>query len=158
MYPNVSLLINGTWTAAAAGRAIELACSSPIRFLVQEQAYGAFVEKFTQAIRATKVGDGLESGTQMGPLANPRRVAAMKALIGDAVKRGARVRTGGHRIGYKASFLEPTVLTEVPKDARIMNNEEPFGPVALITPFRSFGDAVTEANRLPYGVVSQAGL
>jgi succinate-semialdehyde dehydrogenase/glutarate-semialdehyde dehydrogenase len=131
------------------------ACTSPIRFSVQEQAYGAFVEKFTQAIHATKVGDGLESGTQMDPLANPRRVVAMETLFGDAVKRGARVRTGGHRIGNKGKFFEPTVLTDVPKDARIMN-EEPFGPVALIAPFGSFDDAVTEANRLPYGLAAYA--
>jgi succinate-semialdehyde dehydrogenase / glutarate-semialdehyde dehydrogenase len=131
------------------------ACTSPIRFLVQEKINGAFVERFTQAIHATKVGNGLESGIQMGPLANPRRVAAMEALIGDAVKRGARLRTGGHRIGNKGNFFEPTVLTDVPKDARIMN-EEPFGPVALIAPFRSFDDAVTEANRLPYGLAAYA--
>jgi succinate-semialdehyde dehydrogenase/glutarate-semialdehyde dehydrogenase len=131
------------------------ACTSPIRFLVQEKIYGAFVERFTQAIHATKVGNGLESGIQMGPLANPRRVTAMEALIGDAVKRGARLRTGGHRIGNKGNFFEPTVLTDVPKDARIMN-EEPFGPVALIAPFRSFDDAVTEANRLPYGLAAYA--
>ena len=130
-------------------------CVSPTRFLVQEAVYGDFVEKFTAAVGATKVGDGMESGTQMGPLANPRRIAAMEALIGDAVERGARVRTGGHRLGNKGNFFEPTVLTDVPQDARIMN-EEPFGPVALIAPFGSFEDAVTEANRLPFGLAAYA--
>ncbi len=130
-------------------------CVSPTRFLVQEAVYGDFVEKFTASIAATKVGDGMESGTQMGPLANPRRIAAMEALIGDAVERGARIRTGGHRIGNKGNFFEPTVLTDVPLDARIMN-EEPFGPVALIAPFGSFEDVVTEANRLPFGLAAYA--
>jgi succinate-semialdehyde dehydrogenase / glutarate-semialdehyde dehydrogenase len=130
-------------------------CVSPTRFLVQEAVYGDFVEKFTAAVAATKIGDGMESGTQMGPLANPRRIAAMEALIGDAVERGARIRTGGHRIGNKGNFFEPTVLTDVPQDARIMN-EEPFGPVALIAPFGRFEDAVTEANRLPFGLAAYA--
>jgi succinate-semialdehyde dehydrogenase/glutarate-semialdehyde dehydrogenase len=131
------------------------ACTAPTRFLVQERIYGVFVEKFTKALHATQVGDGLETDTQMGPLANPRRLAAMEALIGDAVKRGARVQTGGHRIGKQGNFFEPTVLTDVPQDAQIMN-EEPFGPVALIAPFSSFDEVVTEANRLPYGLAAYA--
>ena len=130
-------------------------CISPTRFLVQEPVYDAFVEQFTARVKAAKVGDGLESGTTMGPLANPRRIAAMESFIGDAAKHGARVRTGGNRIGNKGNFFEPTVLTDVPLDARIMN-EEPFGPVAVISRFGSFDDAVTEANRLPFGLASYA--
>jgi succinate-semialdehyde dehydrogenase / glutarate-semialdehyde dehydrogenase len=130
-------------------------CISPTRFLVQEKVYDSFVGKFTEAVRATRVGDGLEGTTQMGPLANPRRIAAMETLIGDAAKKGAAIRAGGHRIGNKGNFFEPTVLTDVPTDARIMN-EEPFGPVAVIKPFRSFDDVVAEANRLPYGLAAYA--
>jgi succinate-semialdehyde dehydrogenase / glutarate-semialdehyde dehydrogenase len=130
-------------------------CVSPTRFLVQEKVYKTFVGKFTEAVKATKVGDGLEKGTQMGPLANPRRIAAMEALIGDAVQKGASLETGGHRIGNKGNFYEPTVLSEVPTNARIMN-EEPFGPVAVVTPFTSFDDVVAEANRLPYGLAAYA--
>jgi succinate-semialdehyde dehydrogenase/glutarate-semialdehyde dehydrogenase len=106
-------------------------------------------------VKRAKVGDGLEAGTTMGPLANPRRITAMETLIGDAVRHGAEVRTGGNRIGNKGNFFEPTVLTNVPRDARIMN-EEPFGPVAVISPFRGFDDVVQEANRLPYGLASYA--
>ncbi|MGH7058332.1 MAG: aldehyde dehydrogenase family protein, partial [Acetobacteraceae bacterium] len=102
-----------------------------------------------------KVGDGLESGTTMGPLANTRRIAAMDSLLGDARKNGAKVHTGGNRIGNKGNFYEPTVLTDVPREARIMN-DEPFGPVAIISPFRGIDDAVAEANRLPYGLASYA--
>jgi succinate-semialdehyde dehydrogenase/glutarate-semialdehyde dehydrogenase len=130
-------------------------CISPTRFLVQEPVYKQFVESFVGNIKKAKVGDGLEPGTTMGPLANTRRITAMETLIGDAEKNGAKVQTGGHRIGNKGNFFEPTVLTDVPLDARIMN-EEPFGPVAVISPFRSFEDAVTEANRLPYGLASYA--
>src|SRR5271169_1810542 len=89
-------------------------CVSPTRFLVQEAVYGDFVEKFTAAVKAARIGDGMESSTQMGPMANPRRIAAMEAFIGDAVQKGASLKTGGHRIGNKGNFFEPTVLPEVP--------------------------------------------
>jgi succinate-semialdehyde dehydrogenase / glutarate-semialdehyde dehydrogenase len=130
-------------------------CVSPTRVLVQERVYDRFVEGFVQHSKAVKVGDGLEAGTTMGPMANPRRIAAMEAFIGDAAQRGATIRTGGNRIGNKGNFFEPTVITDVPMEARVMT-EEPFGPLAIISPFSSFDDAVTEANRLPYGLASYA--
>ena len=130
-------------------------CVSPTRLLVQEKVYDAFVEKFTANLKAVKIGDGLDKDTRMGPMANPRRIAAMEAFIGDATQHGARLGVGGNRIGNKGNFYEPTVLTEVPKEARIMN-EEPFGPVAVISPFRGFDDVVAEANRLPYGLAAYA--
>ncbi len=130
-------------------------CISPTRLLVQERIYDQFVGKFTEAVKAAKVGDGMQRDTRMGPMANPRRIAAMEAFIGDAVQHGATLKTGGNRIGNKGNFFEPTVLTEVPKDSRIMN-EEPFGPVAVISPFSNFDDVVTEANRLPYGLAAYA--
>ena len=130
-------------------------CVSPTRVLVQERVYDQFVQGFVKHSTALKVGDGLDSGTTMGPMANARRIAAMETFIGDATQHGAKVQTGGHRIGNKGNFFEPTVLTDVPKDARVMN-EEPFGPLAVISPFSSFDEAVTEANRLPYGLASYA--
>ena len=130
-------------------------CVSPTRVLVQERVYDQFVTGFVQHSGSVKVGDGLESGTTMGPMANPRRVTAMETFIGDATQRGATVRIGGHRIGNKGNYFEPTVLTGVPKDARVMN-EEPFGPLAVIAPFGTFDEVVTEANRLPYGLASYA--
>jgi succinate-semialdehyde dehydrogenase / glutarate-semialdehyde dehydrogenase len=130
-------------------------CIAPTRFLVQEKVYDDFVDRFTAHAKAVKVGDGLDKDTRMGPMANPRRIAAMEAFIADAVQKGARLRTGGHRIGNKGNFFEPTVLTEVPKDARVMN-EEPFGPLAVISPFVSFDEVVEEANRLPYGLAAYA--
>jgi succinate-semialdehyde dehydrogenase / glutarate-semialdehyde dehydrogenase len=130
-------------------------CVSPTRMLVQERVYNQFVNGFVRHSQSVKVGDGLEAGTMMGPTANPRRITAMETFIGDATQHGASVRTGGHRIGNKGNFFEPTVLTDVPKDARIMN-EEPFGPVAVISPFSTFEEVVSEANRLPYGLASYA--
>ena len=130
-------------------------CISPTRLLVQEKVYEQFVDRFVGYAKTVKVGDGLAQGTTMGPLANTRRVTAMEGFIGDAVQHGANVRTGGNRIGNKGNFFEPTVLTDVSKEARVMN-EEPFGPLAVIAPFSSFDDVVAEANRLPYGLASYA--
>ncbi len=130
-------------------------CVSPTRMLVQESVYESFVDKFVTMTKSVKVGDGLEAGTNMGPLANSRRVTGMEGFIADAVKTGAQLRTGGSRIGNKGNFFEPTVLTDVPRDARVMT-EEPFGPLAIINSFRSFDDVVEEANRLPYGLAAYA--
>jgi succinate-semialdehyde dehydrogenase/glutarate-semialdehyde dehydrogenase len=130
-------------------------CVSPTRMLVQEPVYESFVEKFIALAKTTKVGDGMDESTQMGPLANGRRVEAMEMFIADATAKGAKVRTGGKRMGNKGYFFEPTVLTDVPMDARIMS-EEPFGPVALIAPFKTFEGVVAEANRLPYGLAAYA--
>jgi succinate-semialdehyde dehydrogenase/glutarate-semialdehyde dehydrogenase len=130
-------------------------CVSPTRFLVHETVYGAFVDKFVAAAQGLKVGSGLDPETRMGPLANSRRVEAMEMFVADAVSKGARVETGGKRIGNKGFFFEPTVLTDVPLDARIMN-EEPFGPIAPIASFRDYDAVVKEANRLPYGLAAYA--
>jgi succinate-semialdehyde dehydrogenase / glutarate-semialdehyde dehydrogenase len=130
-------------------------CVSPTRMLVQEKVYERFVDGFIAHTQKLKVGDGLDSGTNMGPLANARRITAMESFIGDAQQKGATVRTGGSRIGNKGNFFEPTVLTDVPLEARVMR-EEPFGPLAIISPFRGFDDVVTEANRLPFGLASYA--
>jgi len=130
-------------------------CVSPTRFLVQEGVYNKFVDKFVDATKALKVGNGLDASSTMGSLANPRRSSAMEMHVDDAAKHGGKIRTGGHRIGKEGNFFEPTVITEVPNDAHAMNNE-PFGPVAMINPFRTFDDAVQEANRLPFGLAAYA--
>jgi succinate-semialdehyde dehydrogenase/glutarate-semialdehyde dehydrogenase len=123
--------------------------------LVEEPVYEEFVAGFTKAAAAIKVGNGMDPATVMGPLANERRLAAMQALVADGVKCGAKVTTGGERIGNKGYFFAPTVLRDVPLNARAMN-EEPFGPVALMRPFGTIEEALQEANRLPYGLASYA--
>ncbi len=130
-------------------------CISPTRFLVQEGVYDSFVEQFAANAKALKVGNGLDKDSRMGALANPRRTKAMEATLEDAGKRGARLVTGGHAIGDKGNFWEPTVVAELPNDAKAMN-EEPFGPIAIINPFKTFDDAVKEANRLPFGLAAYA--
>jgi len=130
-------------------------CVSPTRFIVQDKLYGDFVEAFTEKAKALKVGDGLEKGVNMGPLANTRRLDAIDAMVRDAVERGAKLKTGGERIGNRGYFYAPTVLADVPDDAKVMN-DEPFGPVAPIVRFESFDEAVHQANRLPYGLAGYA--
>src|SRR5262245_28289805 len=128
-------------------------CVAPTRFLVQDKLYEPFVDKFVAAAKAIKVGNGQDPTTEMGPLANPRRIPALEGMIQDAVRRGAELRTGGNRIGNRGYFFEPTVLTGVPQEARAMN-EEPFGPIALISSFTEHEEAIAEANRLPYGLAA----
>lgn len=130
-------------------------CISPTRFLVQSRVFDAFVNEFVQATEAMKVGNGLDAHSNMGPLANERRMAAMHNMVEDACKQGAILRCGGHRIGTQGNFYEPTVLTHVPLSAQAMNTE-PFGPLALINPFEEIEDAVKEANRLPFGLAAYA--
>lgn len=130
-------------------------CIAPTRLLVQDRVYKDFVGRFTDAAKAVKVGNGLDPDSKMGPLANPRRVTAVEGFVQDAVGKGGKLAAGGHRIGNKGYFFEPTVVTDVPNDARAMN-EEPFGPLALISPFSTFDEAAEEANRLPYGLASYA--
>ena len=130
-------------------------CIAPTRFLVHEDVRADFVAALTRHAQALKVGDGLAEGTTMGPLANPRRVAAMADFLGDAVQAGATVCTGGERIGEVGNFFAPTVLDNVPTSARIFN-EEPFGPVASVRGFTRLEDAIAESNRLPYGLAAYA--
>jgi succinate-semialdehyde dehydrogenase/glutarate-semialdehyde dehydrogenase len=130
-------------------------CTSPTRFMVHEKIYDNFLESFTNSARRLKLGDGLDPDTSMGPLANDRRVQAMEMFVADAAGKGAKVVTGGKRPGNRGNFFEPTVLTDVPLDARIMS-EEPFGPVVPIARYSDLDSALTEANRLPYGLAAYA--
>ncbi|MEO8113337.1 MAG: NAD-dependent succinate-semialdehyde dehydrogenase [Phenylobacterium sp.] len=144
-----------TVMAASKFRNAGQVCVSPTRFYVQEGVYERFVDSFVTRAKAVVVGDGLDPATGMGPMANPRRPDAMERLIGEAVGKGATLRAGGERIGNQGCFYAPSVLADVPLEADIMN-EEPFGPVALMNPFRTEADAIEAANRLPYGLAAYA--
>ncbi len=130
-------------------------CTAPTRFIVQDRVHDTFVESFVAAAKAIRVGNGLEDGTQMGPLANPRRLEALESLVADATAKGATVAAGGKRIGNRGFFFEPTVLTHLPEDADVIN-VEPFGPIAPVIRFSAFEEAIEVANRLPYGLCSYA--
>ena len=130
-------------------------CIAPTRFLVHESIRGDFIAALAGYAQGLKVGDGLAEGTQMGPLANPRRISAMTEVMQDAVQQGATVATGGARIGDAGNFFAPTVLVDVPLDAKVFN-DEPFGPVAAVRSFNTLQEAIAEANRLPYGLAGYA--
>jgi succinate-semialdehyde dehydrogenase/glutarate-semialdehyde dehydrogenase len=130
-------------------------CISPTRFYVQEPVYDRFLKRFTEYAQGLKLGDGLEKGTTMGPLANARRLDAMEMFVNDARDRGGKIVTGGKRHGNQGYFFEPTVITDVPDDCKIMT-EEPFGPVAPIVRFKTFDEVVERANALPFGLASYA--
>jgi succinate-semialdehyde dehydrogenase/glutarate-semialdehyde dehydrogenase len=130
-------------------------CVSPTRFYVQEGIYDKFVAAFTERVRKVNVGDGLLETSHMGPMANPRRPAAIEKFVADAASHGGKVHVGGERHGKEGHFFQPTVIADVPLQAKIMN-EEPFGPVAVMAPFKTFDEAVEQANRLPYGLAAYA--
>lgn len=130
-------------------------CIAPTRFYVQDSVTDEFVEKFTAGAKAIKVGNGFDADTRMGPLANQRRLDAMERLVADAVAQGGKLLTGGKRIGNEGFLYEPTVLVDVPETAQIMN-DEPFGPVAIISRFEDLSDGIAKANRLPFGLAAYA--
>ncbi|RJY09787.1 NAD-dependent succinate-semialdehyde dehydrogenase [Aurantiacibacter aquimixticola] len=130
-------------------------CVSPTRFLVQENVFERFRDGFVERAKKLTVGNGLDKGVDIGPMANARGRDNIGRLIADATEHGANLLTGGERIGNRGFFHQPTVLSEVPTDAEIMN-EEPFGPVALINPMPGEEAMIEEANRLPYGLAAYA--
>jgi succinate-semialdehyde dehydrogenase / glutarate-semialdehyde dehydrogenase len=128
-------------------------CTSPTRFVVHSSVYDRFLSTFVDTVAGLEVGDGLDEGTQMGPVANARRLAALQEMTDDARTRGAVVETGGARIPGDGTFWAPTVLTSVPDDA-LAATTEPFGPLKTVRPFDDLDEAIAEANRLPFGLAS----
>jgi len=128
-------------------------CVSPSRFFVQSRIYDRFAERFVATVSSTRVGDGLAAGTQMGPLAHTRRVAAMEAFVADARANGGEILTGGGRMGGKGNFFQPTVVTGLTERAKLLT-DEPFGPIAPLVRFDDPEDAFKRANSLPYGLSS----
>jgi succinate-semialdehyde dehydrogenase/glutarate-semialdehyde dehydrogenase len=130
-------------------------CVAPTRFFVQESIYERFADSFAEKAAQLKIGNGLDPTTQLGPLANSRRIDAMEGLVADAKAKGAKVLAGGQRIGNRGYFFPLTVLADVPDDARAMR-EEPFGPLAPVNPVRDLDEAIEKANSLPYGLAAYA--
>jgi len=141
--------------ASAAGKFVNAGqvCTSPSRFYVHRSLHDQYAEAFVEAARAVKMGNGLEPGITMGPLANSRRLSAIESLVADLRERGAEIRTGGARVGNQGYFYPPTVITNVPDDARVLH-EEPFGPLAPIQPFDEIEEALEKANALPFGLAA----
>ncbi len=126
-------------------------CVCANRLYVQDGVYDAFVAKLAAKVKAMKVGNGFEPGVVQGPLIDDNAVAKVEEHVADAVSKGAKVLTGGQRIG--ARFYEPTVLTDATSDM-LCAREETFGPVAPVFRFRTEDDAIAAANATEFGLAS----
>lgn len=149
--PVAAAVVSATRKARNAGQV----CISPTRFFVMKPLFEKFTQTFAERAQSVQVGNGLHPSTEMGPLANPRRIEAMETLVADARTKGARVLAGGERMGNRGYFFPVTVLADLPEDAQAMR-EEPFGPMALINPVSSLDEAIEKANALPYGLAAYA--
>jgi len=128
-------------------------CVSPTRFYVQSKAYDKFLAKFVDVLKGIKVGNGMEDGVEMGPLAHERRVPAISKFVEDARQRGADVVLGGDPMEGKGFFFPPTVITGLKDDSMLMT-QEPFGPIAPVVPFTDADEVIQRANSLPFGLSS----
>jgi len=129
------------------------ACTAANRFHVHESLAKEFAARLTERMRALRVGRGTDPDVEVGPLIDSAQREKVAALVDDAVARGARLALGGNAIEERGYFYEPTVLSDVPEDARVLA-EEVFGPVAPIATFASEEQAVAAANRTEYGLVA----
>ncbi|WP_026187692.1 NAD-dependent succinate-semialdehyde dehydrogenase [Ensifer sp. BR816] len=128
-------------------------CNAPSRILVARPVYEEFLSRLTEAARNIKIGPPDDPATEMGPMANARRIEAMQRLTRDAVDRGARVETGGERLDRPGFYWPPTILSGVPKDAKVLH-EEPFGPILTVAPFDTIEEMMEEANATEYGLAA----
>jgi succinate-semialdehyde dehydrogenase/glutarate-semialdehyde dehydrogenase len=140
-------------TAAAKFRNAGQVCISPSRFFVHQDVQERFLDAFVGAARDLKTGDGMAGDSTMGPVANERRLSAMNTFLEDAVEKGGILQCGGQHTGNRGFFFEPTVISDVPGDALIMNNE-PFGPIAPVATFADLDELLSRANGLKYGLAA----
>jgi succinate-semialdehyde dehydrogenase/glutarate-semialdehyde dehydrogenase len=126
-------------------------CIAAKRFIIHENIADEFETKFVAKMKALKIGDPMDEKTDVGPLATPQIVNDIEKQVDATVKAGAKVLTGGKRIGDKGNFYAPTVLRDIPKNAPV-NSEETFGPVASIFRVRNFDEAVRVANSTTFGL------
>ncbi|MCF0051686.1 NAD-dependent succinate-semialdehyde dehydrogenase [Dyadobacter sp. LJ53] len=126
-------------------------CLSPSRFYVEESILERFTARVAEHARAWRIGNGTEPETQMGPIVSERRLNAITELVEDARSKGATILAGGNRIGDQGYFYAPTVLTDLPMDAKVLH-EEPFGPLLPIVPFTNDDDVLRLANGLEFGL------
>lgn len=130
-------------------------CISPTRFYIHDDIYEPFKDEFITTLANIKVGNGLETETEMGPLAHERRLGSMDRFVEDALSRGGKIALGGERLSDAGFFYSPTVITDVADDTMLMT-EEPFGPIAPLTRFSDTTEVLKRANSLPFGLASYA--
>ena len=128
-------------------------CVCANRFLVQDGVYDAFADKLARRVKAMRVGNGLESGVEQGPLIDMKAVEKIEEHIADALAKGGKVLTGGKRHALGGSFFEPTVLTGA-TPAMLLAKEETFGPLAPLFRFSSDAEVVEMANSTEFGLAS----
>ncbi|MCB9993483.1 MAG: NAD-dependent succinate-semialdehyde dehydrogenase [Hyphomicrobiaceae bacterium] len=128
-------------------------CVCANRIYVHDRVYDAFVEKLNARVAALKVGDGSEPDIEQGPLINQAAISKVEEHISDAISKGAKLVTGGHRHALGGTFFEPTILTEVTRDMMV-TNEETFGPLAPVYRFHSDEEVVELANATQFGLAA----
>jgi succinate-semialdehyde dehydrogenase/glutarate-semialdehyde dehydrogenase len=128
-------------------------CVCANRIYAQDGIYDAFVEKLAKKVAAMKIGDGTEAGITQGPLINEKAVEKVERHIADAVKGGAKIVTGGKRHALGGTFFEPTVLSNVSRNA-LVSQEETFGPLAPVFRFKDEADVIAMCNASPFGLAS----
>jgi succinate-semialdehyde dehydrogenase/glutarate-semialdehyde dehydrogenase len=128
-------------------------CVCANRIYAQDKIYDTFVQKLSQKAAAMKVGDGTETGVTQGPLINMEAIDKVERHIADAVKRGAKIVTGGKRHALGGTFFEPTVLADVKSDA-LVAHEETFGPLAPVIRFKDEAEVIAMCNDSPFGLAS----
>jgi succinate-semialdehyde dehydrogenase / glutarate-semialdehyde dehydrogenase len=126
-------------------------CIAAKRFIVAAAVIDEFTERFVSAMGSLRIGDPLDPATEIGPLARSDLVETLAAQVGDALARGARRLTAEAPVGTRGHFYPPTVLVDIPKDARVYR-EEVFGPVAVMFTIRDVEEAIALANDTPYGL------
>lgn len=140
-------------TAAFKYRNAGQVCLGVSRVFVQEAVYDEFLQEFVNHVNAIKTGNGLDTSSTMGPMANMRGINTMERIMADATDRGAKVQAGGNRIGDTGTYWAPTVLNCLPDDSMLMT-EEPFGPITPVVPFTTYEDAIQRANALDLGLAA----
>jgi succinate-semialdehyde dehydrogenase / glutarate-semialdehyde dehydrogenase len=128
-------------------------CTAPNRLFVHEAVYGEFLHSYTEAMRGVRIGPASCSDSQMGPVANSRRLAAMTTLLEDAQGRGARVALGRGRLPGRGFFYDNTVLVDVPDDA-LVSTQEIFGPISPLLSFSELDDVIQRANATHAGLAA----
>ena len=149
--------LDGAVSTAVRARTINSgqSCIAAKRFIVADEIYERFRERFVEGMEGLRVGDPMWPETQIGPLATPRILESVEAQVQAAVGAGARVLTGGRRVGSVGNFYQPTVLSGVPRSCAVYR-EEIFGPVAMLFRVRDLDEAIRLANDTPFGLGASA--
>jgi succinate-semialdehyde dehydrogenase/glutarate-semialdehyde dehydrogenase len=127
-------------------------CHAPTRFFIHSNIYNDFVHRFSEKAKTLRVGNGLDPMVEVGPLANRRRVDALTRLTAETLEHATLV-AGGARLGDRGFFFAPTVMADVTREAAAMS-EEPFGPLALMSPFKEHDEVIARANDTRYGLAA----